>query len=56
MLEERSSELEERKIQIVLSSREKNRLKKKINSLKDLWGYNRRSNICVKGVSEGEKK
>lgn len=29
---------------------------KKINSLKDLWDYNRRSNICVMGVSERKKK
>ena len=37
-----------------------NRLKKKNQktkqSLRDLWGYNRRSNICVMGVSEGEER
>lgn len=54
--EERTCELEGRTNRNYDLNNIENRLGKKDQSLRDLWGYNKRSNICVMRVVEGKKK
>ena len=54
---EKISELETRTIEITQSEQQReNRLKKKEQSLGDLWDHDKTSNIHVTGVPEGEEK
>lgn len=55
---ERINEFEERTIKISvanLNNRE-NRVGGKMNSFRNVWDYNKSSNICVIGVPEDEEK
>lgn len=53
---ERISELEDRVTEIAQSKQQRENRWKKKKVLRDLWDYNKRSNICVIEVLEGEEK
>ena len=57
--EERNSEFRDKAIEVTQSEQQKiNRLKKKKKeqSLTEMWDHNKRSNICVIRVPEGQEK
>lgn len=55
--EERISELEDRTLEITHSGQQRgNRLEKSEQTLRDLWKYNERSNICIIRVPKREEK
>lgn len=53
----RTSELEDRIIEMTQSVQQRSRLRKEVEqSLTELWDYNKRSNIYVIGFPEEEKE
>lgn len=57
MTEERISELENRKIEIIQSEQQReNNLKKHGQSIRDLWDNNKTSKIFIVRAPEGEEK
>lgn len=57
MTENSFNEIEERSIEFIQSEQqEEKRLEKNEQNLRDLWDNNKRSNIYISGVPEGEEK
>ena len=55
--EEWISELEDRMMEITAMEQNKEKkMKRNENSLRDIWDNIKQTNICIKGVPEGEEK
>ena len=54
--EERISELEDKMVEFTTVEQNKKRMKRNVDSLRDLWDNIKRNNIHIIGVSEGEER
>lgn len=55
--EERTSNLEDRTMEMIKYEEQKEKmLKESKQSLRDVWGTIKWTNICIDGVSEGEER
>ena len=55
--EERISDVEDRIMEIIQSGQQiENQMKKHKSNIRDLWDNIKQTNLCIKGIPEGEKK